>query len=94
MISSNNYNISTNTTSTFEFVREYVIFLIYVLVNNQKFLINIVEIVEIDENETQSQTVNFYFVDEKTDFVEMFFNDFVFQQKAQSSFLCMKCAKK
>ena len=94
MISSNNYNISTNATLTFESTREYVTFFIYVFVNNQKLLINIVEIVEIDKNKTQSQIINFYFVDEKTDFIKIFFNDFVFQQKAQSSFSCMKCAKK
>ena len=94
MSSSQQYIIPINATSIFDFVREYNIFSIYVFVNDQKLLINIVEIVEIDENETQSQTVNFYFVNEKADFVEMFFNDFVFQQKAQSSFSCMKCVRR
>ena len=91
---SQQYIISINVTSTFDSVREYSIFFIYVLVNNQKLLTNNVEIVEIDENDAQSQTVNFYFVDEEIDFVEIFFNDSTFQQRAQSFFSCMKCVRR
>ena len=88
--SSNNYNISANATSIFDSAREYVTLSIYV--PNQKLLINIVEVVEINENEANE--INIYFVDEKIDLVEIFFNDFAFQQEMQSLFSCMKCARK
>ena len=88
------YTISANATSTFGPARGYNTPPTYVPANDQKLLVNTAEVVEIDENEAQSQAVNFYFVDEEAGPVEVFFNDFVFQQEAQSPFSCMKCARR